>query len=119
MDTWAKFARRKLKKDILAKVLLSLSEKQKAMKQRAHSRIYEGILRLSPRQIQIVKYLFEGYSYGEISTVLSIARNTVHSHARRIYGILGVKGKYELYAQLTSEEYDLICERFEEAEAGV
>lgn len=119
MDTWAKFARRKMKKDILAKMLLSLSEKQKAIQQRADSRIHEGLLRLSPRQIEIVKYLCEGYSYGEISIVLSIARNTVHSHARRIYGILGVKGKYELYEQLTDEEYDLICERVEEAEAGV
>jgi DNA-binding CsgD family transcriptional regulator len=89
------------------------------MEQRAHSRIYEGILRLSPRQIQIVRFLFEGYSYGEISIVLSIATNTVHSHARRIYGILGVKGKRELYEQMTMEEYELICKRFEEAEAEV
>lgn len=114
MDTWAKFARRKFKKDILAKVLLSLSEKQKAMEQRTHSRIYEGILRLSPRQIQIVKYLFEGYSYFEISNVLSIKTNTVHSHARRIYGILGIKGKRELFDELTDEEYDLICEMVED-----
>ena len=113
MDTWAKFARKKLKKDVLAKVLLSLSDKQKAMKQRAYSRKYEGILRLSPRQIQIIKYLFEGYSYGEISTVLSIATSTVHSHARRIYGILGVKGKRELNSRISRDEFDLVCERFE------
>lgn len=113
MDTFAQFAKKKFKKDILAQTLLKLSQKQNAKKRGGYPRVFEGIQRLSPRQAQIVKFLLEGYSYGEIANTLLISTSTVHSHARRIYGILGVKGKHELFEQVSDEEYDLIRKMFD------
>lgn len=113
MDTFAQFAKKKFRKDILAQTLLKLSEKQNARKRGGYPRVFEGIQRLSPRQAQIVKLLLEGYSYGEIANTFLISTSTVHSHARRIYGILGVKGKHELFEQVSDEEYDLIRKMFD------
>jgi DNA-binding NarL/FixJ family response regulator len=109
METLAKVIRGKvLKKDILAKVLLNLLEKQNEAKREKYHKNFERVYRLTPRQIQITKLLLDGYSYPEIANSLHIAVNTVRCHARRIYLILGVKRRREIKSRISDDEADLI-----------
>jgi DNA-binding CsgD family transcriptional regulator len=46
---------------------------------------------VTPREIEIVKMLAEGYSSREISFQLFISEHTVHTHRRNIVKKLGVR----------------------------
>jgi DNA-binding CsgD family transcriptional regulator len=111
-ESLAKLARRKLKKRILAKLRLSLLVNEKAAKRKKPRSKSRSVRCLSPKQIQILKLLLDGYSYAEIAKELFIAESTIRSHVRHVYRILGVKGRYELIANLSRDEFDLICKRF-------
>ncbi len=46
---------------------------------------------VTPREIEIVKMIAEGYNSREISIQLCISEHTVHTHRRNIVRKLGVK----------------------------
>ena len=48
---------------------------------------------LSPREIQIIKKLENGYTYSEIGDELNISSHTVHSHIKNIYEKLHAAGR--------------------------
>ncbi len=48
---------------------------------------------LSPREEEILKLLYEGATYKEISDALSISIHTVHTHIKRIYHKLHVNSR--------------------------
>ena len=50
-------------------------------------------LRLSPRQLEILRLIARGETNEEISQALDCERNTVRSHVRRILGVLRVKSR--------------------------
>ncbi len=51
---------------------------------------------VTPREIEIVKMIAEGYSSREISFQLCISAHTVHTHRRNIVRKLGVKNMAHL-----------------------
>ena len=114
MASVAKVIRDRSKKNILGKMLLTMLEKQKALKKKARYSAFDGVSRLTDRHIQITKLLLDGYSYAEISNALSMAVNTVRSHAKRIYIILRVRGRRTLHTELTDDEIAFIRKRYEE-----
>jgi DNA-binding CsgD family transcriptional regulator len=110
MNSVAQVIRDKARKDILGKVLLELLALQKDAKKKARRKEFAGVKRLTSRQIQITKLLLEGFSYTEVANVLDISANTVRSHCRRIYLILGIRGRKELNSGLSSAEVAYVCE---------
>ena len=50
---------------------------------------------LSPREISIVKQLYEGKNNCEIASALNLAENTVKSHNYRIYKKLGAENRVQ------------------------
>jgi DNA-binding CsgD family transcriptional regulator len=52
---------------------------------------------LSKRELDIIYYLNQGLSYGEIGEKLFISKFTVHTHIKNIYRKLGAKNRTELY----------------------
>jgi DNA-binding CsgD family transcriptional regulator len=114
MNALEKFIRSKgPMRDILAKLLLEMLEKEKQAKREGRNKGFEGVYRLTPRQIQVTKLLLDGHSYAEIAKELFIAVHTVRCHARRAYIVLGVKGRWDLESRISEEEADLIRRRFE------
>ncbi len=59
---------------------------------------------LSPRESEVVVLLGRGYSQSYIASELQVSESTVHTHARKIYGKLGVSSRSELVALINSEE---------------
>ena len=59
---------------------------------------------LSPAQTQVLKLLLKGLSEEEIAEHLFISIQTVHSHAKRIYRILGVHSRAQLLARYLSQK---------------
>jgi DNA-binding CsgD family transcriptional regulator len=114
MASVAKVIREKSKKNILGKMLVTMLEKQKALKKKRRYSEFEGVNRLTDRHIQITKLLLDGYSYAEIAKALSLAANTVRSHAKRIYILLRVRGRRTMHSELSDEEIALIRKRFDE-----
>ena len=114
MASVAKVIRNRSKKNILGKMLLTMLEKQKALKRKARFSELDGVNRLTDRHIQITKLLLDGYSYAEISNALGMAVNTVRSHAKRIYIILRVRGRRTLHSELSEKEIAMILERYED-----
>ena len=51
-----------------------------------------GIESLTPREIEVLKCLASGSSYALAAETLSISRNTLKTHTKRIYQKLGVNG---------------------------
>lgn len=49
------------------------------------------LLRLSPRELEIVQLVFDEYAEGQIAEALSISSHTVHTHIDRVYRKLGVR----------------------------
>jgi ATP/maltotriose-dependent transcriptional regulator MalT len=99
---------------ILAKLLLELLAIEEEVKKEKNRNGFARIYRLTPRHIQITKLLLDGYSYPEIAKKLAIAVHTVRCHARRIYILLGVKGRWDVRSGLSAEEANLIRKLFEE-----
>lgn len=54
-------------------------------------------LRLSPREIQIVRHACEDRKELSIALALRISRHTVHTHLSRVYRKLGVSSRCKLF----------------------
>jgi DNA-binding NarL/FixJ family response regulator len=50
---------------------------------------------LSPKEAEVLGLVARGFSYAEVASLMKISVNTVHTHARNIYGKLSVKSKTE------------------------
>ncbi len=59
---------------------------------------------LSPREGEVLALLGRGFSQAYIASELHVSESTVHTHARKIYGKLGVSSRSELIALINSEE---------------
>jgi LuxR family transcriptional regulator, maltose regulon positive regulatory protein len=55
---------------------------------------------LTPRELQVLRYLATSFSMLEVAGALSISRNTLKTHARAIYRKLRVPGRHEAVALL-------------------
>ena len=115
MVTSTKGVNKKSKKEILKRMLPQLLEKRIVMRQKARQKKYGNFESLTPRQIQVVKLLLDGYKYTEIANELWISVNTARNHVQRIYMILGVRGRRGLKSRLSKDEIDLIQYRYEVA----
>lgn len=60
----------------------------------------QRLLKLPPRQLEIILLLAEGMSFKEIADHLGIAFSTVNSHASRAYARLGVKNAPQAVAKI-------------------
>lgn len=58
---------------------------------------------LSPRELEIYKYLLKGLDYYSIADELSIKRNTVVTHVLSLFNKLLVNSRLELMAQRIEE----------------
>jgi DNA-binding NarL/FixJ family response regulator len=55
----------------------------------------DGGAMLSARELEVLRYITKGFTYEEISKLMSISRYTVMNFVRRIYGKLQVRSKIE------------------------
>ncbi|MCB9858171.1 MAG: response regulator transcription factor [Phycisphaerales bacterium] len=53
-------------------------------------------LRLSPREEEIVKYIFDGLKETAIARALDISPHTVHTHLERLYHKIHVQSRCEV-----------------------
>lgn len=60
---------------------------------------------LSPREGEVLALLGRGFSQAYIAAELQVSESTIHTHARKIYGKLGVSSRSELIALINSEEH--------------
>lgn len=60
-------------------------------------------LELSPRELQIVRGVFDNRIELAIATDLGISPHTVHSHTERLHHKLGVADRLELILRVTNE----------------
>jgi DNA-binding CsgD family transcriptional regulator len=60
-------------------------------------------LRLSPRQVEIVRDVMRNEKEQTIAARLGISGHTVHTHVKRIYARLRVASRVELVARLFAE----------------
>lgn len=51
---------------------------------------------LTPREVEVMQYLYQGYSVSKISEVMFIASSTVQGHSRNIYRKMDVHSRQEL-----------------------
>jgi DNA-binding CsgD family transcriptional regulator len=58
---------------------------------------FQAKFKLSKRELDIIYYINQGLSYGEIGEKLFISKLTVHTHIKNIYRKLGAKSRIELY----------------------
>lgn len=61
---------------------------------------------LTPREVQVARWLVAGLTFKQIATRLFLSPRTVEAHGQTIYRKLGVKGRAEL-AQLASRDASL------------
>lgn len=66
----------------------------------------ESVVKLSPREREVVSWLAQGYSYAQIAAQLDISENTLKTHIKRIYSKLGVHNRTQ--AVLTAQKLNLI-----------
>lgn len=59
-----------------------------------------ALLRLSGRQKQIVRCIFDGEDEDAMAHALGISAHTVHTHVDRLYRKLGVRSRSEVVVQL-------------------
>jgi DNA-binding CsgD family transcriptional regulator len=57
-------------------------------------------LGLSPRQMQVARYLLADQSDGEIAQALGLSRGTVHTHVDRLHEKLHVHSRVQLATQV-------------------
>jgi len=65
---------------------------------------YLKIKSLTPREIEVAKYIIQDFSNREIGEKISIAESTVETHRKHIKEKLGAKNKRDLYAVLRNYE---------------
>lgn len=53
------------------------------------------VVPLSPKENEVLALVARGFSYPEVGKLLGVSVNTVHTHARNIYGKLNVSSKTE------------------------
>lgn len=61
---------------------------------------------ITNRELEVVKYVMEGYGNQEIGEKLFISPNTVKNHIYNIYKKMGINNRYELISKI-SQVYDL------------
>ncbi|WP_326543757.1 response regulator transcription factor [Pseudorhodoferax sp.] len=59
------------------------------------ARAADGVVPLSPKESEVLGLVARGFSYPEVGRLLGVSVNTVHTHARNIYGKLNVSSKTE------------------------
>lgn len=62
--------------------------------------LMERFLRLTPRELEVVHLMIEGFNIDKIAQKLGISPNTVNSHRHSIFSKLAVKSAHELTALL-------------------
>ncbi len=60
-------------------------------------------LKLSRRELEITRGVFDDHTEFAIAADLGISAHTVHTHFERLYRKLGVKGRVELILRVTHE----------------
>ncbi len=60
-------------------------------------------LRLSPREFQIVRHVFDGAKELTIAEDLKLSGHTVHTYFRRLYRKLGVGNRCELIVRVVAD----------------
>jgi DNA-binding CsgD family transcriptional regulator len=70
---------------------------------RAEWALVANQLNLSPRELQIVQYTFDGGKELAIGDKLGISPHTVHTYLERLYRKLGVSSRVELTAKIAFE----------------
>lgn len=55
---------------------------------------------LSPREAEVLRYLFEGYRVEEIANALSVAESTIQDHIKRAIGKAGARNRVQLVARI-------------------
>ena len=71
---------------------LRLLEKIRFEAQKPGIRVNDGLDQLTAREIEVLACLSSGKSYAQAAETLSISRNTLKTHTKRIYQKLGVSG---------------------------
>ncbi|CAH0997682.1 Transcriptional regulatory protein RcsB [Emticicia aquatica] len=71
--------------------------------------IDEGIESLTPRELEVLKLLADGYEYDEIGEKLGIATNSVRTHIKSIYRKMQVKNSVQA-AKRYFDTRDLVIE---------
>lgn len=64
-----------------------------------HAPISADVASLSPREVEVLQLLADGYGYEQIAARLGIALSTVRSHVQNVYAKLGVNTKSEATAR--------------------
>ena len=77
----------------------SLSSTQRFISEEAWELLARD-LRLSGRELQCVRHIFEDRKEGAIATELGISAHTIHTHLDRLYHKLGVKSRVELVVRI-------------------
>lgn len=62
------------------------------------ARVPDVLLKCTPREIQVVKFLVEGRSTREIATMLTLTISTVNTYMKRVFAKLEVHSRVELVA---------------------
>ncbi len=60
---------------------------------------YLSMRALSKRELEVVKYLMEGYSNKKIADILYISERTVKFHCTNIYKKLGISNRLSLVSK--------------------
>ncbi|NNM27921.1 MAG: helix-turn-helix transcriptional regulator [Akkermansiaceae bacterium] len=68
-------------------------------------------LRLSAREVQIVRSIFDDVTDSTIATDLGISVHTVHTHCRRLYRKLGTTSRVEVVLRIVREHFRLTAGR--------
>ena len=55
---------------------------------------------ITSREVDVMRYLYQGYEVKKIADTLCIAPSTVQSHSRNIYRKMGVHSRQELIDQI-------------------
>jgi len=53
----------------------------------------DTVIHLTPRELEVITQLAQGYSYAKISAQLEISENTLKTHIKRIYRKLNVHNR--------------------------
>ena len=68
-------------------------------------------LRLSPRESQVVRCIFDSLAESAIAAEAGISRHTVHSYVRRVYYKLGIHDRCDLLIRVFDAHLAIEAER--------
>jgi DNA-binding NarL/FixJ family response regulator len=72
------------------KILLHFAQKEKSITEKLEE------FKLTPRQVEILKMLYEGKSYKQIAEECTISMDTLNTHIKAIYPKLNIKSRREI-----------------------